>query len=1610
MKIPFKRPAALLLAILLFFGQPPVAALAMSPEFGEIGLGASDIDDIPLGSSIVPSEIIEYTPEEMGLLPWDDPARHPIQPMGRMSIMAATTTQKINTLPSGTIVYVPYESNGSTWALPLVVIVTDNMNFGRGAIVRTMNAQGVLPHWDGAGADASNRYITSSASNFMNGTFYNGLKVNEYIVSLPIRYIVNTWVSRIIPVQRNDPQKVWLPSVTELAGVNTTVTGEDGYPFVGRTDASIMTGLQFGYYPTRSSLGMTKVGEWTADGYQAYYMQKWGGGAGDPDQLRVGQGRHTSNDEGYSDPRIVPYFMLSENFKVVSKGDGTYDAVTNSPPNAPGSITYSGAVPGQAMAVSCAAATDPDGDALTYEWEYRTNSGSWVAAGTTSATSTSITVPTGVATIQVRVRAKDPSGEYSDYREGGTINTNKAPAVPASITYINAISGQSMEVTCAAATDPDGDAITYLWESSVNGGTFTQFASTSTPKTAITVPASGSTLTIRVRARDIHNQYSAYRTGTAVTIYYPPSSPGMPSYGQPQAGQAIGITVTPVTHPNGLTVYYCWERSTDGGNMWSSIGESATPSITDYAPSSGLQYRIRVRTRDTNNQYSAWAVGDNKALNHAPSTPIYTEYSINYPTGKMELSWEASTDQNADTITYTVEGKIYGQPDYTVVYSGTDLNCAIDIPATGTTWLYRIMASDSNGGNSAYLYNTVTGLDRTAPTGIITGNAIGWTNDNVTLQLTASDTGGAGVRRVRVNGGAWVDGNTISFIATENGSTIFEIEDWAGNVGTVSETVNRIDKDNPEITAIAFSPTTTGLLARLANTLNVFNKQAYINITAADTLSGVAQIEYQLVAEGEAVDPGAWLTYSDAARPKIEREFKGYVHARCLDQAGNESVEASEPVITDETPPTGNHTISITDWTNHDVTIFVSTLDALSGVQSIECPDGSVIDSAAAAYTVSQNGTYVFILTDRAGNSTEYSVVISNIDKAPVTGEITPSTTEWTSQDVSLTFTAASVSGVRQVRVNGGEWTNGDTISVTATENGSFIFEAENNAGTMFTADYEVTNIDKGLPVVEGIGFTSTEDTLLSRLYQWLFERQVLINITTNTPASGTRSVEYQLVDADSQTDDTRWRTYTAGESKIDAQFSGVVAARMTNGAGTVSEVLLSDSIVIDDSPPSGTHTLSTTLWTNQDVTITVIGLDPYSGMASITLPDGTVVTGDTAEYVATENGTYDFLLTDFAGKSCMYSVTVSNIDKQPPVLPELPVENKWVNTNRPIEVDMERITAPSGVKKVQYNISSLTSFAPVETMLMARQFSFFAMAAVPDEIWHDYENSPIVVEEEGAYLVKLRALSNAGTFSPVDEYTVRNDHTPPIVSHVIEGDAAAPVIRVTAIDRLSGVAGIILPDGTKTEDAIVEFSPDQSGDYLFVAYDNAKNPVEYLVSATVTKSSGGNDRDSESQREGIDYTLEESKPELPAPVPEIPTAGSIIKAPAQGSSSTTGENKPVSIGEEKDIDTGSSEKKVIASEPEPAVQQSDGKWVPMSGIFAHAALTILQCIFSLLSLLAVWYFWKKQKEEKEKRMEITEKYIESIEDYNNLIDVVTSVSELHPELKEALEKEEAIK
>ena len=162
---------------------------------------------------------------------------------------------------------------------------------------------------------------------------------------------------------------------------------------------------------------------------------------------------------------VRPLCNLSSSILVsdTTNADGNYEIIYNSAPSAPSGITAPAtAYSGQNIEVSCAAATDQDGAALTYCFERSYNSGAWPQVQNSAARTFTEAVSTAWNTLKYRVRAKDSAGNYSAYITSGDIAVihNQPPVISGANADLGVKrAGFTYEYS---VTDPDADVVNVV--------------------------------------------------------------------------------------------------------------------------------------------------------------------------------------------------------------------------------------------------------------------------------------------------------------------------------------------------------------------------------------------------------------------------------------------------------------------------------------------------------------------------------------------------------------------------------------------------------------------------------------------------------------------------------------------------------------------------------------------------------------------------------------------------------------------------------------------------------------------------------------------------------------------------------------------------------------------------------------------------------------------------------------------------------------------------------------------------------------------------------------------------------------------------------------------
>lgn len=484
-----------------------------------------------------------------------------------------------------------------------------------------------------------------------------------------------------------------------------------------------------------------------------------------------------------------------------------------------------------------------------------------------------------------------------------------------------------------------------------------------------------------------------------------------------------------------------------------------------------------------------------------------------------------------------------------------------------------------------------------------------------------------------------------------NGKHFFQV--WAADsCGNMSVPVTVYFNVNKDVTA----PTGTHSI----NPTNWTNGDVTITLNTTDDMSGVKRIK----------KPDGSYIYSVSTIYVVPAN--GSYTFVLEDNVGNTRNYTVTINNIDKTAPTGSLSHSPTNWVNTDVKIHWSVADANSGFKQIKLPDGTIKTTATGDYTVSQNGTYTFVVYDVAGNTLTLQETVTNIDKTPPTGSLSHNPTDWVIDYVKIHWTASdSQSGFNRIVLPDGTSTTNASGDFTVTDNGTYTFTLYDNVGNSKILTENINNIDKIMP--EGV---------LSLQENRLTDEKIKISWKAFDLQSGFSKILLP---------DSTFSTNATGEFIV-AQM-GDYSFVIYDKVGNTRELSINVSNV-DMINPILEVTQDADKWTNGEITLNWKADDYQSGLQNVILPSSENVTDKQGSYIVTENGNYIFLAYDKIGNGILVEHQVTNIDKINPNL-DLTVDSaddggiqiSWVSSDE--QSGISNITLPDG-KRVTNSSGSI--------------------------------------------------------------------------------------------------------------------------------------------------------------------------------------------------------------------------------------------------------------------------------------------------------------------------------
>ena len=218
------------------------------------------------------------------------------------------------------------------------------------------------------------------------------------------------------------------------------------------------------------------------------------------------------------------------------------------------------------------------------------------------------------------------------------------------------------------------------------------------------------------------------------------------------------------------------------------------------------------------------------------------------------------------------------------------------------------------------------------------------------------------------------------------------------------------------------------------------------------------------VTSNEALDaaeiPEGWTLSDDGMSASKTYEANAEETVTFKDLAGNETAVSVKIDNIDKTAPETEVSYSETEPTNKDVTVTVTSNEALDAT---EIPEGWTLsdDGMSASKTYEANAEENVTFKDLAGNEAAVSVKIGNIDKTAPETEVSYSETEPTNNDVTVTVTSNEVLDAAEIPEG---WTlsdDGMSASKTYEANAEETVTFKDLAGNEAAVSVKIENIDK---------------------------------------------------------------------------------------------------------------------------------------------------------------------------------------------------------------------------------------------------------------------------------------------------------------------------------------------------------------------------------------------------------------------------------------------------------------------------------------------------------------------------------------------------------------------
>ncbi len=650
---------------------------------------------------------------------------------------------------------------------------------------------------------------------------------------------------------------------------------------------------------------------------------------------------------------------------------------------------------------------------------------------------------------------------------------------------------------------------------------------------------------------------------------------------------------------------------------------------------SNSNYYIKVELK-MNNEPDVRVVESGKIVtkpdNIAPNTPqiVVPGYSNKYEISPVTVTF--TDDEGGSGISkensryiidqvstnYTEDNEIWqaGSSEFNIDnFIGDTATLTLNVEVDGDYYLHVL--STDNALNKKAATSSKIIVDTTVPNEAEIVVPQISTNNNIEATVTMSDNvGGSGLDLSKCkyiyssisypygdSEPIWNDAevftsNTETVTVTSSTNEIYYL-----HVLIVDKAGNRREVLSSGVTTNTETPLAPGITATSES--NVWTNQNVTLTINEVTSPGIVKYEYT-------INGGNWQEYTGSI--SITNEGVTTIKARAINNVGTVGAESTGYMVSiDKTAPTvtfgtngagnvqvGGSTATVSDTGGSGIN--TNKLQYVWSTSTTEPTSGWLTFSNGSALTKSGvTGTYYLWIkgTDSAGNSIVTKSNAFSIDNtAPSNPTITPSTTAWTNQNVTVTITYPSDASIKQYSTNGTTWYN-YTAAITINTNNTTVYAiAKDTAGNQSgQSTLTIANIDNVAPTAPNITNSSNGNWSSSITLSWY----------STDVGSGIYIYQYAY-----SADSTTWTTFSAAEQTGITRTNDrrdTLYIRTIDKAGNIS--IPSGTVMrIDNTAPTNTsYEVKNVSTTGYDIYIYGVS-DTISGVDRLQFPTWTSYNG----------------------------------------------------------------------------------------------------------------------------------------------------------------------------------------------------------------------------------------------------------------------------------------------------------------------------------------------------------------------------------------------------------------